>query len=217
VTLLGYTSDPNASSRAVQFSEDGKSVTRGYDGEEHEEGTVVKGLSGEAVQILKRVDEEQVEQDLRALYDEGYRSLAVVLMHSFTYPGSFGSYLPSVFPPIRAHLVLVPSRTDHELAISRIAEKIGFSHISLSSQSLPMIRFVPPFPVFPFLLLTSSSAQHRCPRCLHDCRCLPYPSSARLPKRFLRRFRPLPSRVELPRDEERGRCQEGDDGRVYEE
>ncbi|GAA5830228.1 hypothetical protein JCM11251_001276 [Rhodosporidiobolus azoricus] len=116
VTLLGYTSDPNHASRAVQFDENGK-VTKGYDGEVHEEGSVVRGLSGEAVHILRRVDEEQVEKDLRKLYDDGYRSLAIVLMHAFTFP-------------------------DHEQQIAKIAERIGFTHLSLSSSSLPMIRIV---------------------------------------------------------------------------
>ncbi|GAA6004515.1 hypothetical protein JCM10207_000913 [Rhodosporidiobolus poonsookiae] len=116
VTLLGYTSDPKQAERAVQFDEEGK-VTRGYNGEEHEEGSVVRGMSGEAVHILKRVDEDKVREDLQKLYDDGYRSLAIVLVHSFTYP-------------------------DHEQQIGRIAESIGFTHLSLSSSSLPMIRIV---------------------------------------------------------------------------
>ncbi|KAK4058751.1 hypothetical protein OIO90_000195 [Microbotryomycetes sp. JL221] len=85
VTLLGYTSDPNAKSRAVQFDSQGR-VTKGYDDESYEEGEVVRGLSGEAVRILKHVDEDDVRTDLRKLFDEGYRSLAIVLMHSFTFP-----------------------------------------------------------------------------------------------------------------------------------
>ncbi|GAA5968138.1 hypothetical protein JCM11641_003745 [Rhodosporidiobolus odoratus] len=116
VTLLGYTSDPKQSERAVKFDEDGK-IEKGYDGETYEEGSVVRGLSGEAVHILKRVDEKKVEEDLKKLYKQGYRSLAIVLMHSFTFP-------------------------DHEQQISRIAENVGFSHISISSCALPMIRIV---------------------------------------------------------------------------
>ncbi|BGO97667.1 putative 5-oxoprolinase (putative) [Rhodotorula toruloides] len=116
VTLLGYTSDPKHPERAVKFDEEGK-VAKGYDGAEHAEGSVVKGMSGEAVHILKKVDEEQVERDLRKLYDDGIRVLAIVLMHAFTYP-------------------------EHEQQIARIAQKIGFEHISLSSSSLPMIRIV---------------------------------------------------------------------------
>lgn len=87
VTLLGYTSDPKHPERAVKFDQAGK-VVKGYDGAEHTEGSVVKGMSGEAVHILKKVDEEQVERDLRKLYDDGIRVLAIVLMHAFTYPGA---------------------------------------------------------------------------------------------------------------------------------
>lgn len=60
VTLVGYTSDPKAEEHAVKFDEAGK-VTRGYrgkgwDGEGLAEGPgdVVRGLSGEAVRIMKR-------------------------------------------------------------------------------------------------------------------------------------------------------------------
>lgn len=59
VTLVGYTSDPQAQNHAVQFDEQGR-VSRGYhgpgwDGEGDAEGPgrIVKGLSGEAVRILK--------------------------------------------------------------------------------------------------------------------------------------------------------------------
>lgn len=87
VTLMGYTSDPRRVERAVKFSDDGK-VDKGYDGETHEDGEIVRGLSGEAVRILKRVDEDAVRKQLQEVYNEGYRSLAIVFMHSFTYPGS---------------------------------------------------------------------------------------------------------------------------------
>ena len=60
VTLVGYTSDPKAEEHAVQFDGDGK-VTRGYrgkgwDGKGDAEGPgdIVRGLSGEAVRIMKR-------------------------------------------------------------------------------------------------------------------------------------------------------------------
>ena len=45
------------------------------------------------------------------------RSLAVVFLHSYTFP-------------------------DHEIAIGRIAKEIGFEQISLSSQLLPMIKAI---------------------------------------------------------------------------
>ncbi|KAK4053044.1 hypothetical protein OIV83_001779 [Microbotryomycetes sp. JL201] len=116
VTLLGYTSDPKRQERAVVFDNDGN-VTKGYDGETHIDGQVVQGLSGEAVKILKKVDHDAVKRDLQKLFDDGFRSLAIVLMHSFTYPS-------------------------HEQEIGDIAREIGFEHISLSSASLPMIRIV---------------------------------------------------------------------------
>lgn len=42
----------------------------------------VRGMSGEAVQVLQALDEEAVEKDLKALFEQGYRSIAVVLAHS---------------------------------------------------------------------------------------------------------------------------------------
>ncbi|KAM0792434.1 hypothetical protein ACM66B_005111 [Microbotryomycetes sp. NB124-2] len=116
VTLLGYTSDPKREERAVVFDDNGK-ITKGYDGQKHRDGEVVRGLSGEAVKVIKKVDREAVRKDLQKLFDDGYRSLAIVLMHSFTYP-------------------------EHEQEIGGIAREIGFEHISLSSASLPMIRIV---------------------------------------------------------------------------
>lgn len=63
VTLVGFTSDPKAEEHAVQFDEDGK-VTRGYrgkgwDGKGDAEGPgdIVRGVSGEAVRILKKPGE----------------------------------------------------------------------------------------------------------------------------------------------------------------
>ncbi|KAI0704444.1 5-oxoprolinase [Cerioporus squamosus] len=124
VTLVGYTSDPQAEEHAVQFDEDGK-VKRGYrgkgwDGKGDAEGPgeVTQGLSGEAVRIMRRPDMVKVREDLQKLYDEGYRSIAIVFCHSYTYP-------------------------EHELQVAALARTIGFSHISASSQLLPMIKMVP--------------------------------------------------------------------------
>ena len=59
VTLVGYTSDPQAEEHNVIFDEDGR-VKRGYrgkgrDGKSDAEGPgrIVQGISGEAVRILK--------------------------------------------------------------------------------------------------------------------------------------------------------------------
>ena len=60
VTLVGYTSDPQAEQHAVQFDEAGK-VKRGYRGNGWDQkgdaegpGEVVQGLSGEAVRIMQK-------------------------------------------------------------------------------------------------------------------------------------------------------------------
>ena len=60
VTLVGFTSDPKAEEHAVQFDEHGKIIRgyrgKGWDGKSDAEGPgeIVKGLSGEAVRIMKR-------------------------------------------------------------------------------------------------------------------------------------------------------------------
>lgn len=78
---------------------------------------VVKGIGGELIRVLKPLDESKAREDLQKLFDIGVRSLAVVLLHSYTYP-------------------------IHELAIGEIARDIGFTQVSLSSQLLPMIKAI---------------------------------------------------------------------------
>lgn len=141
VTLVGYTSDPHAEEHKVIFDEDGQ-VKRGYRGKGWDRkgdaegpGRIVQGISGEAVRILKVpgeffgqpstasltqsfIDEPAIRADLQKLYDDGFRSVAVVLAHSYTFP-------------------------DHELLLGKVASSLGFEHISLSSQLLPMIKLVP--------------------------------------------------------------------------
>ncbi|KAJ6087952.1 hypothetical protein N7467_006866 [Penicillium canescens] len=74
-----------------------------------------KGVSGEVVRVLEPLDEVGTKQALQQLYEKGYRSIAVCLVHSYTFQ-------------------------DHELAIAKLAKEIGFTQISLSSQLLPMIK-----------------------------------------------------------------------------
>ncbi|KAJ7353580.1 5-oxoprolinase [Mycena albidolilacea] len=124
VTLVGYTSDPKAEEHAVQFDAAGK-IQRGYrgkgwDGEGDAEGPgeIVQGLSGEAVRIMRTPDRAAVTRELEALYADGYRSLAIVFAHSYTYPA-------------------------HERLVGEIAREVGFTHVSESAQLLPMIKMVP--------------------------------------------------------------------------
>lgn len=86
--------------------------------DKNKDSDLVRGLSGEVVRILQRPREEQIREELQKLYDEGYRSIAVCLVHSYTFP-------------------------EHELLVGKIAESLGFTHISLSSQLMPMIKLVP--------------------------------------------------------------------------
>lgn len=46
-----------------------------------------KGVSGDVVRVLTKLDEEQVKKDLKMLFDKGYRSIAVCLTHSYTFQG----------------------------------------------------------------------------------------------------------------------------------
>ncbi|CAH0057999.1 unnamed protein product [Clonostachys solani] len=88
-------------------------------------GTTTSGLSGDTVRILQplvclflALDENQARSALRELYDEGFRSIAVCFTHSYTFP-------------------------DHELRVADIATEFGFTHISLSSQLMPMVKMTP--------------------------------------------------------------------------
>ncbi|KIY72893.1 hypothetical protein CYLTODRAFT_485875 [Cylindrobasidium torrendii FP15055 ss-10] len=124
VTLVGYTSDPQAEEHAIQFDENGK-VSKGYtgvgrdsQGDAEGPGEIVKGLSGEAVRILKKPNLDEVKADLQKLYDDGFRSVAIVLVHSYTYP-------------------------QHEQEVGDIARSIGFTQVSQSASLLPMIKMVP--------------------------------------------------------------------------
>lgn len=76
------------------------------------------GKSGEVVKILRKPDEAAIKSLLGVVYATGIRSIGVALLHSYTYP-------------------------DHEQLIGRIARSIGFTHISLSSEVSPMIKFLP--------------------------------------------------------------------------
>ncbi|KJZ79616.1 Putative protein C11D3.15 [Hirsutella minnesotensis 3608] len=79
---------------------------------------LVRGLSGETVRILQRPSDEHVRSQLRPIYDAGIRSIAVCFMHGYTFP-------------------------DHEAKTGRIAREMGFTHVSLSHELMPMVKLVP--------------------------------------------------------------------------
>ena len=80
--------------------------------------SVVVGVTGEAVEIRRRVDESALRRQLRHLLSTGISAVAVVLLHSYIFP-------------------------DHEVRVGEIAEELGFRQISLSHRVMPMVRCVP--------------------------------------------------------------------------
>ncbi|MDA0240382.1 MAG: hydantoinase B/oxoprolinase family protein, partial [Proteobacteria bacterium] len=67
--------------------------------------------------VLTPLDETAVRAGLEAAFSDGFRSVAIVLMHAYRYPS-------------------------HEQAIHRIAEEIGFTQISASHDVSPLMKLV---------------------------------------------------------------------------
>lgn len=82
------------------------------------DASVVRGETGELVQVLKEPNASEVERDLQTIFDMGYRSVAVCLLHSFTF-------------------------RKHERLVAEIAAKVGFQQVSVSSEIMPMVKYVP--------------------------------------------------------------------------
>ena len=106
VTLEDYAEDPEGKSTACQ-QHNGSSA-----GSE-----IIQGLSGEAVRMIKPLNESDVRCQLKILREKGYQSIAVCLMHAYTYPF-------------------------HEKMIGLAAESLGFKQISLSHELMPMVKLV---------------------------------------------------------------------------
>ena len=67
--------------------------------------------------VIEPLDEALLKKALQDQYQQGLRSLAIVFMHGYRY-------------------------TDHELAAKRLAQEIGFTQISTSHETSPMMKFV---------------------------------------------------------------------------
>ncbi|XP_016482820.1 5-oxoprolinase 1 [Nicotiana tabacum] len=80
--------------------------------------SLVQGVSGELVKVVKPLDEEALKPLLNALLQRGISCLAVVLLHSYTFP-------------------------QHEILLEKLALSLGFRHVSISSALTPMVRAVP--------------------------------------------------------------------------
>ena len=72
------------------------------------------GANGEVVQAL---DEAQLRTEMKAAFDAGLRSVAIVFMHGYRYPA-------------------------HELAAQRLAKEAGFTQVSVSHQVSPLMKLV---------------------------------------------------------------------------
>ena len=68
--------------------------------------------------MWESINKEGLKKDLQSLLSEGIKSLAVVLLHSYTF-------------------------NDHEKEVGQLAKEMGFTHVSLSSEVMPMVRIVP--------------------------------------------------------------------------
>ncbi len=68
-------------------------------------------------EVLQALDRGRAEADLRAVHAEGYRSLAIVLMHGYRY-------------------------TDHERTLAELARAIGFEQISVSHRVSPLMKLI---------------------------------------------------------------------------
>ncbi|XP_072388025.1 5-oxoprolinase isoform X1 [Diabrotica undecimpunctata] len=79
---------------------------------------IVEGKTGEKFYVTKELDKDEVKQSLLKLKENGIESISVAMLHSYT-----------VY--------------EQELEIGKIANEIGFKHVSLSHQVISMVRIVP--------------------------------------------------------------------------
>ncbi|XP_053198378.1 5-oxoprolinase [Scomber japonicus] len=79
---------------------------------------IVTGSTGDSLEVWRELDLEHVEKDLKGVLSRGITSLAVLLLHSYTWSA-------------------------HEKAVGALARDLGFTQVSLSSEVMPMVRAVP--------------------------------------------------------------------------
>lgn len=108
----------NLYEEVVEVDERVELVIDGEDGKLGSDLEIVKGVSGDLVRVVKRPSEDVLKPLLQGLLGRGIKCLAVVLMHSYTYP-------------------------EHEMYVEKLALSLGFKHVSLSSALTPMVRAVP--------------------------------------------------------------------------
>lgn len=122
VTIESYRQSPTLDADNVRIAEAANS-----------DSSLFQGISGHILRVLKPLNTERLRSDLQNLYDEGFHNICVCLAHSYTFQGeSFSIFL----------FVWMTDLLDHELAVQKIAEEIGFSSITLSCLTLPMIKML---------------------------------------------------------------------------
>ena len=77
----------------------------------------VDGRVGADGAVITPLDPASAEGELRAAHADGIRSVAIVLMHGYRYP-------------------------EHELALARLAREIGFTQVSTSYGTSPLMKLV---------------------------------------------------------------------------
>ncbi|WP_440948427.1 hydantoinase B/oxoprolinase family protein [Methanosarcina sp. T3] len=77
----------------------------------------VSGRFGADGKELVALDLESAKKEFEEAYKSGIRSIAIIFMHSYRYP-------------------------EHELKLGRLAREIGFTQVSLSHQTSPLIKLV---------------------------------------------------------------------------
>uniref|UniRef100_A0A0B6ZGC5 5-oxoprolinase n=2 Tax=Arion vulgaris TaxID=1028688 RepID=A0A0B6ZGC5_9EUPU len=113
---LEIVSPDNLYEKVVEVEE--RVVLRQDDCQIHKQSGAVKGTTGEMLYTWKPLNVVQLRYDLQKILDDGIRSIAVVLMHSYIFP-------------------------DHEEAVGKLAQEMGFTNVSLSSKVMSMARVVP--------------------------------------------------------------------------
>jgi len=68
-------------------------------------------------QVLAQLNADSARQQLQTFYEQGFRALAIILMHAWRYP-------------------------EHERQLADIARQTGFTQISVSHQASPLIKIV---------------------------------------------------------------------------
>jgi 5-oxoprolinase (ATP-hydrolysing) len=83
----------------------------------YQEVIEIKERVGATGEMIRPLDTEDARQKLQTAYDAGLRACAIVFMHGYRYP-------------------------DHEKAVAKIAKEIGFTQISTSHETSPLMKLV---------------------------------------------------------------------------